>query len=258
MRERLIWGDGYADDDWSEVARVRNWRQVSREECVRLFPALMSSDGQVPDAVVAIVAARAREIEAAALSSQRLRLGVGVFRWLRPRHPDAPEATLADAQWLKDVVASRDTAELRTDTCDMAKFAYLSGVHPAYVWPAALCLANWGATAAWLGALARFGRAMMPIEVAEYLVDVVAETNGVVVVKDPLLGDFIRRNLRPTDLLRAARRRLRRPSVVVRRRPSEAREFCAGATWLRWPENWRVSRAPAEATGPVGPWSRST
>jgi hypothetical protein len=258
MRESLIWGDGYADDEWSEVARVRSWRQISRDECVRLFPALMPADGQIPDAVVAIVAARVQEIEAASRSSEPLQPGSRIFRWLRlrPRDPEAPEATQADAQWLKDVVASSATAELRSDTYDMAKFAYLTGVHPAYVWPAALCLANWGATAAWLGALARFGRAMMPIEVAEYLVDVVAETNGVLVLRDPLLGDFIRRNLRPADLLRAARRRLRRPSVVVRRRPFEARKLAPGATWRRWLEKWRVIRVPPDATGVVGPWSR--
>lgn len=253
MQDTLIWGDGFADDGWVELAQVRCWSRVSRDECVRLFPALAPQDGRIPQAVLAIIATRTEEIVAVSRAARRPERQGSISRWLGVRDRRAPVATEEDAQWLRDVVAAPANPELHSDMRNIARFAYLSGVHPAYVWSSAVCLAYWGTTAAWLGVLARSDRAYMPIEVAEYVVDTVAEINGVVVVKDSSLADLIRLNLQPAELLDAGRRRLKGRATVVRRSRSGSLrstfyELCDRPIGIL--RLFRAQRAPRHAPAP--------
>ena len=96
----------------------------------------------------------------------------------------------------------------------MARFAFLTGLHPAYMWPEAEVLTHWGATAAWLGELARHGGAWMPPEVAEFLADALTRKEGRTVWRDSSLA-----GLAPEPLLKvlsaAAQRRLAGSETVT-------------------------------------------
>jgi hypothetical protein len=235
MHEEKIWGDGFADDDWRELTRVREWSRVSTDELVRLFPALVPTSGRPPAAIVAILTERATAIDAD-LNADRSNRQTG---W---------SAGAADAEFLRRVASSdspRDAA-----TSDMARFAYLTGIHPAYVWPQAAALAEWGAAAAWLGALSRRGAAFLPEEVAEYFVDGASiNADGDVTLRDPLIADLARRCVDPAELLRAVRRRREGAAAVVRRRSPNQPESRVLAVVRR---SLRRLLSPHEATAAIG------
>ena len=240
MREERIWGDGFVDDDWRELTRVRDWRQVSTDELVRLFPALVPTDGRAPAPVAALVLAQVEAIDA----------GQNSERHRRPT-PSA-DSSPADAAFLRRSVSPESPCD--ADLWDMARFAYLTGVHPAYVWPQAATLAGWGATAAWLGALARRGAAFVPTEVAEYFADVApVGPDGAAAIRDPLIADLVRRCADPVDLLRAVRRRRDGSSVIVRRRfPDQRESRLFGPLW-RSLRRMVLTRGPATAAGTPTP-----
>lgn len=237
MREDRIWGDGFVDDDWRELTRVRDWSEVSTAELVRLFPGLVPADGRPSSAVAEIAAAAADAIEAE-------------LRAERPQPLAA--ASAADAAFLRRVISPE--RPLDAGAWEMARFAYLTAVHPAYVWPQAATIAAWGATAAWLGALWRYGAAFLPVEVAEYFADVaLIDTEGGEAIRDPLIADLARRCVDTPALLSAVRRRPDDATIVVyRRRPDgpERRIFGALQRSLR-----RLSpqRSPTAAAGTPTP-----
>ena len=43
-----IWGDGFDEDGWAELARVDDWSRCSPDEYLRIFPQLVSRDGVCP------------------------------------------------------------------------------------------------------------------------------------------------------------------------------------------------------------------
>jgi hypothetical protein len=222
MRDGATWGDGFADDSWEAVAQVRDWSVLAPEEYVRLFPSLVPQVAQIPAPVAAVVRARISTFSAAPDVTED-----------GTRGHTGSAGTISEAQFLSWVISSSDSERARCNERDWARFGYWSNVHPAYVWPAASCLASWGATAAWLGALGRCGRALMPIEVAEYISDMATvDAFGRTTIRDALLVDYVQRTAAPSDLLHAAQRRLQGVSVEVCRR-SDA----PSASW-RWRPHW--------------------
>jgi hypothetical protein len=258
MRENRIWGDGFVDDDWRELTRVRDWSHVTTDELVRLFPALVPTDGRVPAPIAELVAAQAEAIDA----STRAAIGApsgGVLSFGKNSAGDHArrkaangEASAADAAFLRRAVSHE--APRDADSWDMARFAYLAGVHPAYVWPQAVTVAAWGATAAWLGALARRGAAYLPVEVAEYIADVApVDADGVASIRDPLIADLVRRCADPAELLWAVRRRHAGSSVVVCSRLLERRENRLLGPLRRSLRRVLLVRGPAAAAGTPAP-----
>lgn len=215
MRESKIWGDAFVDDSWRELILVRDWILVSANELVRPFPALAPRDGQVPGPVPELVRARMAAIGAclqmaaekhSAVGASRLPLGDnGCGGRAVTTTLSGAAASTADAEFLRSVVSP----EAAGATCDggehdMVRFAYLTGVHPAYFWPAVATLANWGATAAWLGAMARCGAAPILEEVADYLADLMLlGPDGFAKIRDPLIANLVCGNVDLAELLRA-------------------------------------------------------
>jgi hypothetical protein len=236
MHEELIWGDGFVDDDWRELTRVREWSRVSTDELVRLFPGLVpAGGGRASAAIVAFLTEQATAIDADLNAN-------------RPNRPTGWAASAADAEFLRRA-ASPDSPRDVTAS-DMARFAYLTGVHPAYVWPQAATLAEWGAAAAWLGALSRRGAAFLPEEVAEYFADVASvNADGDVTLRDPLIADLARRCVDPVELLRAVRRRREGVAAVVRRRSPDQPDSRVFAAFRR---SLRRLLSAHEATAAVG------
>ena len=235
MHDEKIWGDGFADDDWRELTRVRDWSRVATDELVRLFPALVPTSARPPAAIVTVVTERATAIDAELNAD-------------RPNRPTGWAASAADAEFLRRVASCESPRDVAAS--DMARFAYLTGIHPAYVWPQAAALAEWGAAAAWLGALSRRGAAFLPEEVAEYFVDVASiNAEGEVTLRDPLIADLTRRCVDPAELLRAVRRRRDGVAAVVRRRSPNQPEGRVLAAFRR---SLRRLLSPHEATAAVG------
>ncbi len=189
MLSQAAWGEDFACDGPVDALAVRNWAQLAPGEAVRFFPALRASGEVVTPQVAERILARAAEIEGGARPARRTL------------------ETRENAQWLRSLVASSPARRSATPS-SMARFAFLTGLHPAYVWPEAECLPAWGATAAWLGELTRRGRAIMPLDVAEYLLDVLALRDKGVVVADDTLAELMPDSRLASALLFAARRRL--------------------------------------------------
>lgn len=202
-----IWGDGFASDALSEIAAVRDWEELAEGEEVRFFPALRSRGGEPPPPLAARVFERAETLEKSAKSSAGRDRKTWRLNARAEGKPVWPLVTSEDATWLRSLVVSAD-ARRAVDLRLMARFAFLTGIHPAYLWAEVETLPSWGTTAAWLGEFSRRRRALMPPEVAEYLSDALAETAGRVVVRDPSLADLICDEAMASVLFAAAKQRL--------------------------------------------------
>ncbi|HLH51118.1 MAG TPA: hypothetical protein VKV96_17400 [Roseiarcus sp.] len=202
-----IWGDGFASDAMNEIAAVRDWEELAEGEEVRFFPALCCRGGAPPPRLVDRVLQRAEILERSTRSAAGRDRKIWRFSAREEAKPVWPLVTSEDATWLRSLVISAD-ARRNVDLRLMARFAFLTGLHPAYLWVEIETLPNWGTTAAWLGEFSRRGRALMPPEVAEYLSDALAETAGRVVVRDPSLSDLICGEAMASALLAAAKQRL--------------------------------------------------
>jgi hypothetical protein len=161
-----------------------------------------------------------------------------------------PLETSEDASWLRWLVASENISREVSDLRLMARFAFLTGLHPAYLWPEIEILPSWGATAAWLGELSRRGRAFMPPEVADYLNDALTERHGRTFVLDASLANLLCDEALASILLDKARRRIAGALVEVRYRsrrpPGERVEAAIARVWIRirliFSENFRRSK----------------
>jgi hypothetical protein len=256
MGNRSIWGDGFAEDDWCELLRIREGSFVGEDEFVRLFPSLVPAGGYVGGQVREIVVARASAIMEMAGSTPEYSKG---FRWnerLSRLCASRPVTTSFgagdDADFLRSLV-SEDPSPVQLDANepDMARFAYLTGVHPAYLWPAAATLAYWGTAVAWLGSLARCGAAMVPIEVADYFSEtLVADVDRSVRHCDPLIAEYVSKNVDTCKLLRAVeRRRDGATAIVVRRKPAWPQTNRVPYPPKRWLERLWVVFRPAATFG---------
>ena len=212
-----IWGDGFASDSLFEAAAVSDWAQLAEGECVRLFPSLRPRRDE-PDAELAKrVLDRADQIDAQVWlpAAHKFTDGRKPSRGVRASRFIWPTPTREDAIWLRSLITAREVRNRVSDLRPMARFAFLTGLHPAYLWLEVEALSNWGATAAWLGELSRHTRAFMPPEVAEYFIDALVSRRGAIVVRDATLADWLRDARLPALLLSAAERRLAGQNPVV-------------------------------------------
>ncbi|WP_131195609.1 hypothetical protein [Lichenihabitans psoromatis] len=251
FRASRLWGDGITDDRWSEIAAVETWASCGPDEYIRLFPRLVPKDGRLPSALSAYLATGVLA-RAWGLGHERLRLrpqglrSVGAeeirrkgarchaewfasdpfaTRWIKRLAGLRSEAgddafEQAALSLLDEVVDETMTERLRPfDGTTATMLAFHSGVHPAYLWPAAALSHARETSAGWLGHVARGRPAMMPHDVAEYFIDVIDPRQGSDdAVRDPVMGQLVRRSVTPSTLITAARTVVSGSSAVVHRR----------------------------------------
>jgi hypothetical protein len=264
-RSRLVWGDGFVDDCLSDLSRVVDWCDVSIDEYSVLFPRLSSRDGTFPPLLLACLETclTVRRWRIAAFDDPR-----GAIRSDRVAtlHRDwfadddmrtfllrrvgllktPPSAVVFERRVLRIVegalIALRRGAGPTWSADAEAWFAFASGIHPAYLWPESLPSAERGYTAAWLGHLDRGRPALMPAAVADHLQDSVVGRSG---PQDAALAELAGRVMQPSDLRRAAERRVAGGRVVVSagRRPSVPAACGAASAPIAPPEKVSLERA---------------
>jgi hypothetical protein len=210
-----------AFDRLIESLAVKSWADLANGDGFRFFPALRLTQEDPPPELVSRVLARAAEIERnATLAAAAKR----IKQSMEERNAGAGDGggvvwsieTTEDAKWIRSLVTSREVRDAVQDLGEMARFAFLTGFHPAYLWSRAEILPSWGATAAWLGELSRKGRAFMSAEVADYLIDAVTQMHGRTLVRDVSLSGLLEDEARTSLLLGAARRCLSEGGAQVR------------------------------------------
>ena len=251
-----LWGDGFSDDGLHDLWAVRDWDGCSSDEYILLFPRLIPRAGQVPPAlrthVETCVAVRAWRL------SRLEDRGVPTFR---SRLPELDDAGRRHADWFADdnavtcllrrvgllrtaperVAAERAIlhgldallAELQADRVPAwdedvgLLLAFGAGIHPAYLWPEAAAMPARGVAAGWLGHLDRGRTALMPLVVAEYVLDAFGDGTA-----DRQLLDLTGGSANLATLLRAARRRVAGHDPAVRLSPDTTTlaDFFAGRT----------------------------
>lgn len=237
-----LWGDGFAGDTLRDFWTAREWDLCSPDEYILLFPGLVPPAGEFPgplwrhlETCVAVRAWRLARLDAH-----------GEPPSLQSRVPDGADQRQQDwfaaddaVTWLLRRVGLLHPASVRLDTerkllafldgvlsgiqCrrlpawdepSEALLAFGAGIHPAYLWPQAAVSHARGTAAGWLGHLDRGRTALMPMIVAEYVLDALgggpsSDRQLIGLVGDANLG-----------LLRhAARRRAAGQDPVVRLSP---------------------------------------
>ena len=233
-RAATLWGDGFADDKVFDMWAVRDWALCSPDEYIMLFPRLIPQGGEVSPVLRAhlesCVAARAWR-----LAKLDGRGATGALRSHLP-HPDAGVRHHRD--WFSDddtvTRLLRSVGRLRTpidrieaertlltfldsvlfeiqgervpswSDSSEASLAFGAGIHPAYVWPRATASPERGIAAGWLGHLDRGRTALMPLPVADYLLDVFGRGEA---CSDRQMAGLAGSEAAVAILLRAARRR---------------------------------------------------
>ena len=241
-----LWGDGFAGDGLVDLWAVRDWSVCSPDEYILLFPRLVPRASEVPPALRAhledCVTARAWRL--ASLESRptppRLRSRLPDPESGADRHrdwfadddavtcllrrigllrtaPERVESERASLTFLDGLLS--EVQENRVPAWDEgseALLAFGAGIHPAYLWPQATVSAARGVAAGWLGHLDRGRTALMPMVVAEYVLDALGAT-----VDRQLAG--LAGGAANLDLLRrAARRRWTGLDAKVRLAPDAA------------------------------------
>ena len=196
-----LWGDGFAGDGLYDLWTTRDWSLCSPDEYILLFPRLVPRTGEFPpvlrDHLEGCVAARAWRLA-------RLEDGCVPPR-LRSRMPVSESGAARHRAWFADdgavtcllrrigllrtaperVQAERDLlvfldgvlADVQAnrvpdwDERSEALLAFGAGIHPAYLWPQAAVSPARGIAAGWLGHLDRGRTALMPMVVAEVVLD---------------------------------------------------------------------------------------
>ena len=199
-----LWGDGFAEDDVFDLWTARDWSLCSSDEYVLLFPRLIPQAGEFPAALRRhlenCIVARAWRLEAiGGCRHQSLLSRLPVRGDGAARHDDFFAADDAVTRVLRRigllraapgrVAAERDIlgfldallAEVQahrvpawSDTAE-ALLAFGAGIHPAYLWPQATVSQARGVAAGWLGHLDRGRAALMPLVVAEYVLDALGD-----------------------------------------------------------------------------------
>ena len=206
---RTLWGDGFAGDGLRELWAVKDWSLCSPDEYILLFPRLIPQAGEFPAVLRAhlegCIAARAWRLSKLdrtgagvrprsclpdledgaarhrawfadddAVTCPLRRAGLlhaapGMAPGMAPDRVEAERRLLAFLDGLLvDVQAERVPA---WDGDAEALLAFAAGIHPAYLWPQAAVSQARGIAAGWLGHLDRGRAALMPLVVAEYLLD---------------------------------------------------------------------------------------
>lgn len=164
-----IWGDGFSGDGWRELLQVSDWNFVSTDEYARYFPRLPNPDRGVLAWAETTATKRLR---------RRSRSQRGVEH--------SPENDVG-----RCIQASRDKQVPAYDEDIAANFAYLTSLHPAYLWPSALCSHGLFTALAWFGHLSDGRKAFMTADLAEYFLDVLPRQNRGIRIAEPRLWPIV-------------------------------------------------------------------
>ena len=243
-----VWGDGFAQESWDDVLSLRTWDDVDADLYARFCPRLLHGEAQIPGCL--------RESLRVCLVSRAQRLatehGVGAVPSLSAIAPGAivdaetrraggeklsrpgplsdllrlatwPPNGVAVAQerswllYLDGIVGQIDRQALeRARPAGTALFAYLTAIHPAYLWPTAAVSHERDAAAAWLGIVSRGRPAFMTEEVAQFFVDVITVQEGRIAIRDRQIALFAGMASPLKRLLRGAEARLRGEMTIIR------------------------------------------
>jgi hypothetical protein len=232
-----LWGDGFEHDGFSEILAVDDWRSCAADEYIRVFPRLISP-GRLPDCLnrhikefLAVwlwrcfqdkardAPVRLRSIDASAATTVgRCKQGA----WF-PQQPHWRQVVLREARAggpasldvhaaliaIDELLCALDAGDRPAyDVGQAARFAFWTGVHPVYVWPQALLSHQLFTTIGWLGHCARGRCAVLPPDIAEFLLDsIVKDRNGGYRVSDPILERYMCARRWPRRLHALASRR---------------------------------------------------
>lgn len=237
-----LWGDGFAEDGLRDLWAVRDWSLCCPDEYIFLFPRLIPPPGELPHPLRAHLEScvRARTWRLAHLARGKAPPP------LRSRVPDSEAGSACHGDWFVDggamtcllrqagllhtaperVEAERDLlafldgllADVQAqrspawDETFEALLAFGAGIHPAYLWPQASMSPARGVAAGWLGHLDRGRTALMPLVVAEYVLDALGAEGACDRQLVGLAGSAANLEL----LRRAARRRWSGQDAAVR------------------------------------------
>ena len=239
-----VWGDGFADDGWAEALAVTDWHQVSPDEHLRLFPRLVAGAGAgAPSA--AVLARVAASMDVARRGSARGMKGLAALRDGPPLAAPVGDDTLA----MLDGIVREGWAGHLPGFVETTAFAlaFVARLHPAYLWPEAAASAGSLTAAGWIGVLATGRPALMPLEIAEILTDIVrSERPSAGCLRDPRFAICGLDDTQWSSLARYAARRLRGKRDTIRLRHRRAPVRLVPPSWPR------LFRRPAQA---LSPWS---
>jgi hypothetical protein len=250
-RARAVWGDGFENDGWDEIVRVKDWGCCSSDEFVRVFPRLIPSDGRLPDTLlrhlttcVAVRAWRVQQIAARKLTqdwSARSITATDVETIGRQCHWDwfrlapvprswrrfARNFTVSDHdRWREEeALAFVDSILWDSRNGTLGSFqerratyvAFFTGIHPVYLWPEAMLSHELFTAVGWLGHLSRGRQALMPADIAQYFLEVIegGDTRHLNLL-DCRLEDFLQGTAAMAEVWRVAATRKRGRSVAAR------------------------------------------
>ena len=271
-----IWGDGFDEDGWAELARVDDWACCSPDEYLRIFPQLVPRDRVLPLVLWThledCVAARAWRLRFVGEISALRSLDADKVETLGPQVCASWFSRRADVRWTlrgggiadDDLAAELDglrfvddmlravidTTVPAFDESLATSFAFCTGIHPVYLWPEAVLAHQLHTAAAWLGHVGRGRRAYMPSDIAEYFLGViVGEPPHELQVCDPRIAFFLDRPLAVEELWRVASMRSRGRAVPTRR-PIDARMPRLAGRLPEWPRGLaRPDPIPLDRSG---------
>lgn len=222
-----VWGDGFADETWTDIVRTRSLDDYADDELIRFFPNAGRAGAPAMKRLHAMVATR--------LASQRGRrrhtedakripsMPIRLWRFLQQRRPASRDALACEDRALAFLSTMMPRLESAAgggfDPALATTFAFHAGLHPAYVWPEALLSHERETAAGWLGLLSRGRPALVPLDVADYLVDILKlGACGSFTVTDGTFGVLLREaGLDLKHLHGCLQRRIRGDVFVMRR-----------------------------------------
>ena len=210
-----VWGDGFVDDDFSVLSSIRSWDDLDSDQYVRFYGRLAVGDDPVAGSIVTHLSRRVDFLSA-----------------------DPASVSPVQLAFLRDVLRRvREGIVGPAPGEAICLFAFLTGIHPAYVWSDAFPTHERDTAAGWLGVLASRRPAFMPIEVADYLMDVIDVQAGRIALRDPAIAALIVGKVDLHDLKICARdrqdnvMRIMRPAPLIDRNPRGAAIFPALPRW---------------------------
>ncbi len=203
-----LWGDGFVDDSLLDCLSMVDWDACSADQYAVFFPRLVVSNNKPSRQLIlhlsSCVSARLWRLEQLDPTSPAFELrscvttgdtdlhrawfadagfldgflrGIGLRRTLQ-EHLERERRLLLLLDGVLDDV-QRGSAPGWTQDLE-AWFAFGSGIHPAYLWAESAISPARGCTAAWLGHLDRGRTALVPLAVAEYLIDAVLGSSNAI------------------------------------------------------------------------------
>jgi hypothetical protein len=244
------WGDGIDEAGWRDVARVADLQLCSPDEYIRVFPRCARAPyGSVPTALrihlAYCVAARAERLGPFApglksLSAREVKSETRYGNWFG----DGPQGGQSDSRE-SDMLLFADNLLWRVKNDAVGRFsekkaasiAFVTGIHPFYFWPETLPSHERFTAIGWLGYLNRGRRAYMPIDIAQYFVDVIqANRDGQLLVRDASAAFFLDHAAAVAEVYRVAALRLKGVRVPTKRLGASSAPGPCGPVSSLWQE----------------------